>query len=80
MANTYPKNGKTGKRPSKGSSVPAREQDVGSFMKRVAPLGDSEMEATERQITGWYGKKPRPEPEQPEGAPNLQGSHPLRVR
>jgi hypothetical protein len=80
MANTFPKKGKTGSRPSKGSSPKKVEQDVDSFMKRVAPVYDSELEATERQLTGWYGKKPRPEPEEPKGAPNLQGSHPLRVR
>lgn len=81
MANTYPKKGKTGKRPSKGPQTPsAREEDVDNFMRRVATVGDTEMEAVDRQITGWYGKKARPERPEPKGAPNLQGSHPLRTR
>jgi len=80
MANTYPKKGKTGSRPSKGSSPKIIEQDVDSFMKRVATVENGEVEAVERQISGWYGKDSRPEPQEPKGAPNLQGSHPLRVR
>jgi len=77
---SHPKRGKTPGRDKAVRTKTGYEQDVDSFMKRIATGKDDEMEATERQLTGWYGKGPRPEPQEPKGAPNLQGSHPLRVR
>jgi len=71
---------KKGKHTRVSHETPGRQQEVGNFMRRVATGDADELGAMERQVTQWYSKKPRPEPAEPKGAANIQGSHPLKVR
>lgn len=77
---SYAKKGKTPGRDKAVKTNPTKQENVGNFMRRIATGKDDEMKAVEREVSRWYGKKPRPEVPDRDGVPNLQGSHPLRTR